>query len=163
MLPPGIAEQAVTRGHLGRAGAAPHEGAAGGTGHRAAVLPVRQAGAGADRGQAQRVRLHRVGKHGVQEGGSEGGWRCVHLEGSRAVPEGACRRSPVLGGLPPTGRDGVRVWQLQRGGVVLRGGAQVDQRNSRVLQAYAIMESRRAPKEDVNSRRVLARPHNMPN
>jgi tetratricopeptide (TPR) repeat protein len=30
-----------------------------------------------------------------------------------------------------------------------------DQRNSRVLQAYAIMESRRAPKEDVDSRRVL--------
>jgi len=30
-----------------------------------------------------------------------------------------------------------------------------DQRNSRVLQAYAIMESRRLPKEDVDSRRVL--------
>lgn len=30
-----------------------------------------------------------------------------------------------------------------------------DQRNSRVLQAYAIMESRRVPMEDVNSRRVL--------
>jgi tetratricopeptide (TPR) repeat protein len=30
-----------------------------------------------------------------------------------------------------------------------------DQRNSRVLQAYAIMESRRAPREDVDSRRVL--------
>ena len=30
-----------------------------------------------------------------------------------------------------------------------------DQRNSRVLQAYAIMESRRTPREDVDSRRVL--------
>jgi tetratricopeptide (TPR) repeat protein len=30
-----------------------------------------------------------------------------------------------------------------------------DQRNSRVLQAYAIMESRRSPREDVDSRRVL--------
>ena len=30
-----------------------------------------------------------------------------------------------------------------------------DQRNSRVLQAYAIMESRRLPKEDVDSRRVI--------
>jgi len=30
-----------------------------------------------------------------------------------------------------------------------------DQRNSRVLQAYAIMESRRLPREDVDSRKVL--------
>jgi tetratricopeptide (TPR) repeat protein len=30
-----------------------------------------------------------------------------------------------------------------------------DQRNSRVLQAYAVMESRRAPKDEVDSRRVL--------
>lgn len=30
-----------------------------------------------------------------------------------------------------------------------------DQRNSRVLQAYAVMESRRAPKDEVDSRKVL--------
>ena len=119
------------------------------------MLPVRRAGADADRGQANAYVYT--------------AWASMeYKKGDRREDDAACAsRARELYRKALVADPRCSAAYLQLGVMESECGnydeaescfeevLEFDQRNSRVLQAYAIMESRRAPKEDVDSRRVL--------